>query len=167
MSQKAKKLLDSFKEKVISKELVRSKMEDLLASRNIEEADILFIYDGLFLSLFTDFEKFLEDLFFGLIQGRIYIEGTRIDSIRKVKVSPQEEIESVILAGKVYLEWLPYQKTIDRAKIFFINGDPFNRLDNNQRGVMGEYHKIRNAIAHKSLKAQSDFDRVIQNRRLG
>ena len=59
MSQKAKKLLDSFKEKVISKELVRSKMEDLLASRNIEEADILFIYDGLFLSLFTDFEKFL------------------------------------------------------------------------------------------------------------
>ncbi|PZV25701.1 MAG: hypothetical protein DCF12_13395 [Snowella sp.] len=139
MPQKANKLLDKLKEKVRSKELVRSKMEGLLASQNIGETDILFIYDGLFLSLFTDFEKFLEDLFFGLIQGLIYIEGTNINSIRKVKISPQQQIELVILSGKDYLDWLPYNTTKKRAEIFFHNGYPFTRLDDNQIRVMGEY----------------------------
>ncbi|QUS60310.1 hypothetical protein [Synechocystis sp. PCC 7338] len=166
MPRKANKLLDDFKQKVRSKELVRCKMEELLVSQNIKETDILFIYDGLFLNLFTDFEKFIEDLFFGLIKGSIYIEGKSISSIRKVKISPQEEIELVVLSGKDYLDWLPYDHTKKRAEIFLNDGYPFTKLNENQIRVMGEYHKIRNAIAHKSLKAQKQFMKIIQNRPL-
>ncbi|MGB5596975.1 MAG: hypothetical protein WBM62_23500 [Crocosphaera sp.] len=166
MPKKAYILFDDFRSKVRKRELTRAKIENLLINNSLDESDVLTVYDGLFLGLFTDFEQLLEELFWGLLQGKITIDKRRIDGIRKVKISPQSEINSVILGGQKYLDWLPYEKTIERAKIFFYDGIPFNNLDNDQKNNLRYYHRIRNAIAHKSPKAQADFDRIIQNSRL-
>ncbi|MBJ7899630.1 MAG: hypothetical protein GC158_06880 [Cyanobacteria bacterium RI_101] len=167
MAQTANQLLETFRTKVILKEEVRSKMESLVVTRSIDEMDILFIYDGLFLSLFTDFEEFLEKLFIGLLNGTLRIQGKKVDQFRKIKISPQEQTEIVIRSGKDYLDWLPYeQHTEKRAKIYFHNGSPFTQLNSDQKRVLQDYHKIRNAIAHKSSKSQREFNKVIQNNRL-
>ena len=168
MPTKANKLLENFKETVRLREITRNKMEIIFTDRSINESDILIIYNGLFLSLFTDFEKVLEDLFWGLIKGSIYIESLRNspNPIRKVKISPQREIESIVLSGKNYLDWLPYDNTIKRANIFFNNGLPFTKLTSDEKNNLKSYHTIRNAIAHKSPKAESDFKRLIMNSRL-
>ncbi|MEA5532896.1 hypothetical protein [Crocosphaera sp. XPORK-15E] len=166
MPKKADSLFENFKEGVKKREMTRAKIEDLLANRILEERDILTVYDGLFLGLFTDFEEFIEKLFYGLLEGKIVIDGRKINQIRKVKISPQSEINSVILGGKQYIDWLPYDRTIERAKIFFHDGKPFTNLNHDQKSNLGYYHKIRNAIAHKSPKAQAEFDKIIQNSRL-
>ncbi len=163
MPKKAEILFSNFRYRVEKKELTRTKIENLLVNNNLEKIDVLTVYDGLFLGLFTDFEQLLEELFWGLLEGKVTIDGYKINEIRKIKISPQSEINSVILGGQRYLDWLPYNKTIKRAEIFFHDGIPFNNLDNDQKAYLGRYHKIRNAIAHKSPKSQADFDKIIQN----
>ncbi len=163
MPRKAEILFDSFKSRVQKKELTRNKIENLLLNHSLDEIDVLTVYDGLFLGLFTDFEQLLEELFWGLLGGKITIDGHKINEIRKVKISPRSEINSVILGGQRYLDWLPYEKTIERAKIFFHDGIPFTNLDSDQKNNLRYYHRIRNAIAHKSPKSQADFNKIIQN----
>lgn len=163
MPKKADTLFENFRGKVEKREITRAKIESLLVSRSLEEHDILTVYDGLFFGLFTDFEQFIEELFWGILKGKIKIDELKINQIRKVTISPQSEISSVLLGGQRYLDWLPYNKTIERAKIFFIDGKPFTNLTQDQKNDLGYYHKIRNAIAHKSPKSQEDFNKIIQN----
>ncbi|MDJ0579164.1 hypothetical protein [Crocosphaera sp.] len=198
MQENAEILLNEFRARVEKKELTRTKIENLFVDNSLDESDVLTVYDGLFLGLFTDFEQLLEELFWGLLEGKITINGYQINKIRKVTISPQSEINAVIaidrlvrthklyfkgtgnreqgtekcpnsfgdcyiLGGQRYLDWLPYDNTIKRAKIFFHNGIPFDNLDDDQKTYLGRYHKIRNAIAHKSPKSQADFNKIIQN----
>lgn len=164
MPRKAEILFDSFKSRVQKKELTRTKIEKLFINHSLDESDVLTVYDGLFLGLFTDFEQLLEELFWGLLEGKITIDGYKINEILKVTISPQSEINSVILGGQKYLDWLPYNKTIERAKIFFYYGVPFTNLDKKQKKNLEYYHIIRNAIAHKSPKSQREFkNKILQN----
>ncbi|MDJ0508585.1 MAG: hypothetical protein QNJ64_04920 [Crocosphaera sp.] len=163
MQENAEILLNEFRSRVEKKELTRTKIENLFVDNSLDESDVLTVYDGLFLGLFTDFEQLLEELFWGLLGGKITIDGHKINEIRKVKISPRSEINSVILGGQRYLDWLPYEKTIERAKIFFHDGVPFTNIDSDQKNNLRYYHRIRNAIAHKSPKSQAYFNKIIQN----
>ncbi|MFB3041421.1 MAG: hypothetical protein ACE1ZS_06420, partial [Candidatus Poribacteria bacterium] len=40
-------------------------------------------------------------------------------------------------------------------------GKPFTLLNNDEKGKITMYHKIRNAIAHKSKKASNEFQKII------
>ncbi|MDJ0732057.1 MAG: hypothetical protein QNJ33_18930 [Crocosphaera sp.] len=151
---------------VRKRETIRTKIENLLTNNILDENEVFIFYEGLFIGLFTDFEKFIGELFCGFVEGKITIYGYKINEIRKVKIAPQSDIEEVILGGKQYLDWLPYERTIERAKIFFYDGIPFTNLDDDQKNNLRDYHKIRNAIAHKSRKSEAEFNKTIKNSRL-
>ncbi|MEL4898411.1 hypothetical protein [Crocosphaera sp. Alani8] len=163
MARKADILFNDFKSRVQERDRKRNKIEELFTNNILDQNDIFIFYDGLFIGLFTDFEKFIEELFLGLLQEEITINECTINEICKVTISPKSEINSVILAGQRYLNWLPYEKTIERARIFFHDGIPFTNLDSDQKNNLRYYHRIRNAIAHKSPKAEADFYKIIQN----
>ena len=134
-------------------------MEELFSTGEIDLNDIEQVYSGLFLSLFTEFEILLEQLFLGLLDGSL---TSLYRPVRKMKVSPSAECRTIVYSGKSYLDWLPYQDhTLKRAKRFFINGEPFCRLDGTQKGSLKDYHTIRNAIAHKSDAAKNRFDSLL------
>jgi len=82
---------------------------------------------------------------------------------KKISIKPITELESVLLGeNKKYLDWLPFpDNTLKRAKIYLVDRKPFTFISEIQKDKIANYHKIRNAIAHKSKKAMKEFLAII------
>jgi len=147
-------------------ELTRKKVEQLLVDGQISLRAAEQMYEGLFLSVYTAFETFIEELFIGLlVDGTgLYCEATKV--VPRVTVrSHAIARELVVGAGRNYAEWFPYDRTERRAELFFRVGRPFTdlrrpsitgALDVLNRGAL-----IRHAIAHKSRHSLSRFERDV------
>jgi hypothetical protein len=132
-------------------------MENLLVRGEIEIDDIEQVYSGLYLEAFTSFEGLLEDLFFGIVLGDLI--SSLADVVLRVSVTPPLVTKDILLIGKQYHEWLPYkEQTLERAKVFLQDGFPFNRLDDGNKSSLKRFHRIRNAIAHKSDFSKKKFE---------
>jgi len=83
MSKKTSSLSNRFAKRAHDLELTRAKAENLLLANSINVADIEQVYAGLFLDIFTEFEALIEDLFLGLLMGRLYSPSQ--SAIRKVR----------------------------------------------------------------------------------
>ncbi|MBM4066826.1 MAG: hypothetical protein FJ266_14525 [Planctomycetes bacterium] len=152
----------TFRKKVLFLERIRVKFETLLNRGEILNDDIQQAYCGLYLDLFTEFEALLEQLFFGLLEGNYYSSDMLVK--KRIKVQPSTMFSEIVFHKRSYLDWLPYSDhTIPRAKLFLDNGYPFTKLSKPQIDRLDDLHKIRNAIAHKSKKAEKDFNNVIIN----
>ncbi|MEQ9147827.1 MAG: hypothetical protein RLP13_06095, partial [Cytophagales bacterium] len=139
----------------------RVNFENALGNRTISDTDIIQGYAGLYLDLFTEFESLIERLFFGILSGTVSHTDNTIS--RRVLIKPVTEVEIVIKGEKrTYVDWLPFKEnTIKRAKIYFVNARPFSDLTILERTKLSNFHKIRNAIAHKSKKVNDQFQTII------
>jgi len=154
MTGKSVDLASEFIQDVGALEVTRHKMESLLSNGHINETDIVQFYNGLYLNLFVEFERLLDELFFGLLSGDI---STSLPVVRIVPPISSDLARSILLIGKNYLDWLPYENTLERAKVFFQDGMPFTLLNDQNRSNLSRYVYIRNAIAHRSDYAVSQF----------
>jgi hypothetical protein len=160
MGKRSSTLLRTFRAKLANLEEIRQKYENLFAAGNLALDDIYQGYSGLYLDLFTEFESFLESLFIGLLSGDYYSSDP--DVKRKVKFVPSSMSVEVLYSGRSYLDWIPYpDHTIARAKRFFDNGLPFTNVTQPAKDRLNNLYVIRNAIAHKSPKAQVEFQTLI------
>ena len=160
MGKRSSTLLRTFRAKITNLEGIRQKYESLFATAGLALDDIYQGYSGLYLDLFTEFESNLEALFIGLLTGDYYSSDPIVK--RKVRFVPSSMSVEVLYSGRSYLDWIPYPNhTISRANRFFDNGFPFTKLTEPQKQRLNNLHIIRNAIAHKSSKAQSEFQTLI------
>jgi len=136
-------------------------MEHLLNTGVIVRRDIEQIYKGLYIDAVCSFENFLEDLFIGLLVGRYTPSSRHI--VPRVKFTSPIIARDVILSGKRYVDWLPYNLTMERAKAFFRNGRPFTTLTPTDRQLTEQICIIRNALAHDSEYANKIFEKKIVN----
>jgi hypothetical protein len=151
-----------FEKQVQSIESTRSKMEQLFSSSQLNNNDIEHVYAGLFMELFTNFEALLEELFFGILAGTLFTRTYTI--VKLARIAPISESKNIVFAGKPYEMWLPYKEnTLKRAKRFFKDGEPFSKLTDAQIANITDYHKIRNAIAHKSENSLDNFNKIISS----
>ena len=115
------------------------------------------VYESLFLSCFTSFEVFVEEVFLALL-----VTGSGTTVIPRVAVrSLAVARELVIGPGKKYVDWFPYERTIERAHIFFRGGRPFSSILSPQRNTLNKAQMIRNAIAHRSRHSQKMFETLV------
>ncbi len=106
----------------------RKKMEMLLKGRVIVRRDLEQFYEGLFMSSMTYLENWIENLFIGLLVGKIKHHSSSV--VPRVSFNSDRIAGEITFGGRRYLDWLPYQKfTVKRAKAFFRNGLPFTNLD--------------------------------------
>jgi len=161
MPKYSQTLHNEFSIKVQALNATRQSFEDAFIAHLISDADIIQGYAGLYLDLFTEFEGLIENLFIGILSGSVKPKNTNIK--RNLTIRPVSEIESVLLGERrAFLDWLPYaDNTIKRASIYFDGGKPFTTLNDIEKGKITTYHKIRNAIAHKSKKASKEFQKII------
>ena len=111
------RLHQSFEVQVSSIESTRNKMEILFQNGHINVSDIQHVYAGLYLELFTDFEALLENLFFGLLNGRLFTRTYPV--LKKATIAPVTELKNIVQSGKSYVAWLPYNdNTLKRAKLY-------------------------------------------------
>lgn len=121
--------------------------------------DLHSVYEALFLRAVTSFEVFLESLFLSIMQEKIRYPKKRV-SLR-MKTTSSEALKEILLQGDKYMDWLPFRKTEDRAKLYLKDGRPFTELNDGDKSMIKTITTIRHAIAHKSPHAISEFHRTV------
>src|SRR4030067_1133454 len=152
-------LSNNFNSYIKSLERTRRKIESLFSQGDLSRREIEQIYGSLFLHVVIDFESFIENMFLGLLTNRFKIKKSKI--VPRVRFQSDIIARDVVLGGKRYVNWLPYEETENRAKIFFRNGLPFKSLDNNEIENLKNIHCIRNALAHRSRYSMQKFEKQV------
>jgi hypothetical protein len=160
MSRAATQLFYEFAGHLKSTNYTRAKSEALFSFKRIVKRDVSLIYSGLFIDAVTSFEQFIEKLFVGLLVGRIS-HSLRVKPLAKFKSS--KICKEIICNERPYVDWLPYDKTLKKAKIYFEDGEPFSLVDSSYIKKLRDMSIIRNSLAHKSEFAQSKFINIIKS----
>lgn len=146
-------------------EYTRVKMERLLARGELVNRDVNQVYVGLYLEVMTSFEKLIENLFVGLLSGTYTVHARHV--VPLVSFRNQRAVHPIIFRERNFLDWLPYDRTEDRARQFFQNGVPFSCLAQQDKELIKQCMYIRNAIVHKSKYSLDRFElHVIGNQNL-
>ncbi len=128
--------------------------------------DISSVYESLFLRAIVGLEQYLENLFVAILSGSIIYSPRKI--ICKMSCESGDALREILLQGQNYLDWLPYNRTEDRATLYLANrgttedcGRPFVELDDGEKSQLKTMVTIRNAIAHTSSHAMNEFLRKV------
>lgn len=150
-------LLASFASRVRALDTTRQRVDNLVTAGHLSKKAAEQMYESLFLSCFTAFEVLIEDVFL-----------SHLVSPRGAKAIPRVHIRSLPVArelvigpGKKYVDWLPFEKTIERAELFFRGGRPFSDAPASHRALVDKAQLIRNLIAHRSRHSQQQFERQV------
>jgi hypothetical protein len=134
-------------------------MDKLFTVGRIRRTDLDSVYEALFLRAVTSFEVFLESLFIAILEGRAKYSKRRVQVL--MSVSSREALMQILLQGDSYMDWLPFANTERRAKLYLKDGRPFCELNDGDKSIIKTITVIRNAIAHKSPHALSEFERTV------
>ena len=150
----------------------RTRMEALFGDGRLKLSDLHSVYESLFVRAVAGFETYCEDLFFQILNGRIEYSSRKTE--RKITSKSKTVLREILHQGKPYLDWLPFNKTIERVELYIfrrgntpICGRPFIEVDQADKGQLTTILTIRHAIAHVSQHALKKFnDTVIGNQAL-
>jgi hypothetical protein len=140
-------------------ESARRKVDSLTRQGSLSQQAALRMYEGLYLSAHVAFESFLEELFLGLLVTGKGVESSRGDVIPRIEIrSHKVAMDLIIGPGKKYVDWIPFDRTVELAKLFFRGGRPFSSLSSVHKQTLSRSHFIRNAIAHRSRHSLRQFE---------
>ena len=119
------------------------------------------IVEYLVLRIFGKWEKFLEDIFIEYMLGNHSRYG---DSVNRY-VNPMDRAHAyrMIQSVNLYPDWSEIEKILINARNFFENGGAFEILKTIKSEITS-LKKVRNAIAHTSISAKNDFERLVQGK---
>jgi hypothetical protein len=153
-------LAEKLTRKFISLDLTRQKVELLYSRGQIVLRDKRQFYEGLFLKTHVLFENFIEELFYGLLVKNSSIV-TPSSIIPKIEIKSHLIAREIIELGRNYVDWIPYEKTLNLASLFFRGGKPFALLNPNERDDILKVNIIRNVLAHESRYSHERFERHV------
>jgi len=148
-----KGLVEIFYRKLASLDRIREKQESNFSRHQIGIQEVEEIYGAVFLNAIASFEGYLEELFIGLLVGKICKSHCNV----RIRVKSDLVAREVIFRDKRYINWLPYRNTKEMAGIFFTGGRPFTLLTQDEEEHLNKCSCIRNAIAHQSRHAVDLF----------
>jgi hypothetical protein len=151
----ATSISDDFTARLRTFERARAKLERLVLSGHVSRHDVSLFYEGIFLRTVTSFEALMEELFVGLLSGKI-VPAPNVHP--RVTFRSPAVARDVILGGRAYVDWLPYHHTDKRADAFFRAGLPFSKLEKAERKSLERMLTIRHAVAHQSRGARNKFE---------
>jgi hypothetical protein len=132
------------------------RMEKLVLKGSMSERDLLLAYSGAILTFHCFTENAIEQLFLGLVAGRLKHGDRRVRSL--VDIKSAVTVRKVVFGARSYADWLPYGRyTAPRAEAFLSAGRPFNDLAKSDQTHLDDMAVLRNAIAHQSSHAESRF----------
>lgn len=152
-------LANDFNSYIKSLERTRKKIESLFNQGDLSRREIEQIYGSLFLNAVIMFESLIEDMFLGLLTDKFKRKTFKI--VPRARFKSNIIARDVVLSGKRYINWLPYEETEKRAKIFFRNGIPFTILKAAEKEILKKVHYMRNSLAHKSRYSLLQFERQV------
>ena len=113
------------------------------------------------LKLFGKWEKFLEDIFIEYMLGEHSRNGQMVN--RYVNPINREHAYKMIQNVNLYPDWSDVEKILTNARNFFENGGAFEILKT-VKAELTSLKKVRNSIAHISIRAKKDFENLVQGK---
>jgi hypothetical protein len=151
-------LSDAYAARLRTFDRARQKFERMHTEGRVTRHDVSLFYEGIFLRTVTSFEGLMEDLFVGLLAGSI-TPGKKVHP--RVTFQSHAVARDVMLSGRAYVDWLPYNFTDKRAEAFFRGGFPFCNLDKPDKKLLERIVLVRNAVAHQSRAARGRFEEEV------
>ena len=162
MSSPSSQLADDLARRFKALNRTRIKIANFETTGLITKRDLERVYEGLFLSAHVAFEGFIEQLFIGLLVSGQGVESSRTDIVPRVTVRTHQIAREMVFGpNRQYIDWFPYKRTMDIAKIYFRGGRPFTELAEAQKDYLTKSHTIRNAIAHQSRYSLKQFEKQV------
>lgn len=155
MAKKAEIIADGLGARARGLDAYLHRVEGLFDAGDLPRADVHRAYAGAFLSFYVDLERAVEDLFMGLVMGRVIHSNTTVRSL--VVIQSEVVARKVVRGERRYVDWLPYRLTRDRAKAFLSRGQPFASLTDRQALPLERIRIVRNALAHGGDHAMRQF----------
>ena len=113
------------------------------------------------LRFFGQWERFIEQCFIEYMLGEKSTADYSLN--RYVLPSDADHAYRIVKNVNQYPDWTDIEKITTNAINFFENGGPFSML-RTMKATLNEIKKVRNAIAHTSLKAKSDFEGLVRSK---
>ena len=113
------------------------------------------------LMIFGKWENFLEDTFIEYMIGGRSCNGQIIS--RYVMPIDKEHAYKMIKNVNSYPNWSDIENVLTHAQNFFEDGGAYEFL-RTAKAELTSLKKVRNAIAHTSIRAKKDFDNLIQGK---
>ena len=152
--------LNDLRKSLARLDYTRDRMEKLYHADRIALRDLHSVYEALFIRAVTSFETFLQDQFVAIMRGKAKYKPARRVLTRMTAVS-SAALRDILLQGRAYATWLPFDNTQKRALVYLRDGKPFSDVPEVDRLTMRKITVIRNAIAHQSTYAIAEFEKVI------
>jgi hypothetical protein len=124
--------------------------------------DLATVYESLFVRGVNGFEQYCEVLFMSIIDKKVTYPGRHV--VPRIRDCATPVMRELLLQNKSYLDWLPYDRTEARAKMYLRAGRPFTVLTKDEKKRLKEVITIRHAIAHSSPHATKQFRDVIKDK---
>ena len=113
-----------------------------------------------FVSVFTEWEHFLEDATISYSLGQPSKKG----GLPKRYIFPIDEdhADSLIKGTASYPDWSKMDVVKRLEKALFENGEPFVRALNGFSSKYTDMKKVRNVIVHNSINSREDFNTLVR-----
>lgn len=164
-SRKAKEVAEQFHAKVTRLNRTRERIEHAHRQGLLRVTDVETSYSGLFLQVVLAYETAMEDFVLGLLvkPGGIVSEDSSVrGSVNVRSYAHAHELASG--PGGRFPSWIGNKDLLAIAKLLLNKGAPFVSVSSAQWHFVEQCRYIRNAVAHPSEHALSQFRRhVIQS----
>lgn len=118
------------------------------------------ITEGIFISAFREYEKFLEDVFLLYTLERPTLSNHQTHSYLKPKNF--DHAFDLIKSSMFYLEWNSPDTIITRAETYLKDGEPFKTPITSNLVLLQNIRHIRNHIAHSSKESFRKYKNVVR-----
>ncbi len=144
----------------------QSTIRKLMAGRDVLNAQLTstrafkqaraYALQGLYLVAVRSFESFLEDQIHALACGRVswsarnLANGDSVEWSQRLVEQRPKIVKTIMLRGRDYVDYLPFERTAEIARLLFHGGRPFTKLEQVHRESLTRCLRVRHYIAHES-----------------
>lgn len=109
-----------------------------------------------FLRCFLSWEVFLEECFLSYAEGALSPSGNTFPCF--LSAPSRNHIQAIIKGERrSYAAWVNHQQVIERAKLYFEGGEPFDAALSTVSSALSDMIVVRNRIAHRSGSSSEKF----------
>ena len=133
-----------------------------LADTNMQDKVKELVIMQSFLSVYAEWEHFLENSTIWYAMGEVSIKGKA--PTKYISPTDEDHANQIICGASKYPDWSNLEYVLKTEDYLFEQGEPYKGALNGFSSVFTEIKKVRNVIAHNSKKSHSEFDTLVRNK---
>lgn len=132
---------------------------DYLATDSLKRIQDLVIKQA-YLSVFTEWEHFLEDTTVAYSLGELSICG--FSPQKYISPIDTDHADRLIKGAAKYPDWSDRDYVKKTEEALFKDGEPFISAINGFSSIYTDMKKVRNVIVHNSIKSRDEFETLVR-----